>query len=545
MGVNAGLSELGQIHSSLSGVSNFLDKGTVLGDVARGAASSAITQGVATATGLQDKFSFAGVAAAGVAAGVGGLISRSLTPGERLTKDTLVQTGEDSFKTIAAGTWRPTQAASFGTQAAVGAASLFASAATRSAIEGSSFGKAIEAGLPDVIGQIFGRALGGAIAEKVIRGPEEQVERRPSEETLSSLDNWAVDWDRFAKPEEARNQAGNFVETLQTSDEVDPAVLQEALAEEQFQQDVAQAAANSADGNFAQEPIVRAIRRVGGDQAAEVTQEALRRITQKDPRLVPAPLSDSGFRTSDIVNQAANTLVSIYDGVDYVDTLVREKVWGASLALEAVAFATGPVSYIAGKVIMASPLGSVIEENVASGSRWLADWMRGKGIDPVVAAKSAGALIFIGSLTFGAKRALDFFGGAKNALGFGKRLWNDTNGSVPNRPFEGLSPERRRVSNPALERILDSNYGANGPNGSRVGSGSTADALRYERSTGQLLSPAGHGQKAQDLLNRLRDERRRAEMGPNPNSNGTIHTNADVEYMDELIEDLENAISGN
>ena len=40
---------------------------------------------------------------------------------------------------------------------------MFASAATRSAIEGSSFGKAIEAGLPDVIGQVVGQAIAGGV----------------------------------------------------------------------------------------------------------------------------------------------------------------------------------------------------------------------------------------------------------------------------------------------------------------------------------------------------------------------------------------------
>ena len=45
----------------------------------------------------------------------------------------------------------------------MGAASLIASAATRSAIEGSSFGANIRAGLPDVIGQVLGRALVGAV----------------------------------------------------------------------------------------------------------------------------------------------------------------------------------------------------------------------------------------------------------------------------------------------------------------------------------------------------------------------------------------------
>jgi hypothetical protein len=47
----------------------------------------------------------------------------------------------------------------------VGAASLLASAATRSALEGSSFGDNIMAGLPDVIGQVVGRAIGGKITD--------------------------------------------------------------------------------------------------------------------------------------------------------------------------------------------------------------------------------------------------------------------------------------------------------------------------------------------------------------------------------------------
>ncbi|MEM1052703.1 MAG: hypothetical protein AAGI28_11475, partial [Pseudomonadota bacterium] len=108
---------------------------------ARGVAASALSQGISTITGLQSRFSFAGVAAAGVAAGVGDAFGlhplsgkgANLTPGN-----------------IAAHT-------------AVGAARLFASAATRSAITGSNFGDAVEAGLPDVIGQVVGQVIGGAV----------------------------------------------------------------------------------------------------------------------------------------------------------------------------------------------------------------------------------------------------------------------------------------------------------------------------------------------------------------------------------------------
>ncbi|MEP1422296.1 MAG: hypothetical protein ABJK59_11055 [Erythrobacter sp.] len=86
--------------------------------VTRGVASSAISQGIGVATGLQDSFSFAGVAAAGVAAGIG----------NALGGDTLDALRGDGLT-----------GANFASHLGVGAARLIASAATRSAIEGSSF----------------------------------------------------------------------------------------------------------------------------------------------------------------------------------------------------------------------------------------------------------------------------------------------------------------------------------------------------------------------------------------------------------------------
>ncbi|MBC7985240.1 MAG: hypothetical protein H7X93_01005, partial [Sphingomonadaceae bacterium] len=49
----------------------------LLGDVARGAIVNAGTQGIAVATGLQDKFSWTGVAAAGVVSGTIGAAGRA------------------------------------------------------------------------------------------------------------------------------------------------------------------------------------------------------------------------------------------------------------------------------------------------------------------------------------------------------------------------------------------------------------------------------------------------------------------------------------
>ena len=104
-------------------------------DALRGAVGSAVTQGVGVVTGLQSKFDFAGVAAAGVGAGVGGAVVRGLRlPG----LDTSLSAG-----TIAG-------------HALAGTASAVANAATRSAIDGSGFGDNIMRALPDVIGSTIG-----------------------------------------------------------------------------------------------------------------------------------------------------------------------------------------------------------------------------------------------------------------------------------------------------------------------------------------------------------------------------------------------------
>ena len=134
------------------------------GDVLRGAAGSAITQGIGVATGLQSDFSWAGVAAAGVAAGIGGAVTRGLN------------SGQGNFGSNGSWSWNNSNfQAGFASQLAAGSASLLASAATRSAIEGSSFGKNLIAGLPDVIGQVIGRAAGRGIRSALSNAPENLI----------------------------------------------------------------------------------------------------------------------------------------------------------------------------------------------------------------------------------------------------------------------------------------------------------------------------------------------------------------------------------
>ncbi len=106
----------------------------ITGAALRGAVSSAATQGIGTATGLQDKFSWAGVAAAGVGAGVGRYVGGKLGN-------------------------------SFGALLASNTAGAIANAATRSAINGDSFSRNLQAALPDVIGQTLGNAIADGVAE--------------------------------------------------------------------------------------------------------------------------------------------------------------------------------------------------------------------------------------------------------------------------------------------------------------------------------------------------------------------------------------------
>ena len=127
-----------------------------VGDALRGAVGSTLTQGVGVATGLQDKFSWAGVAAAGIGAGIGGAVGRGLESKSGL------------FGVSAS-------AGSFGYRMATSAASGIANAATRSAINGESFGKNLIAALPDIIGQAVGGAIGSALVTGIKRA---DVQRR-------------------------------------------------------------------------------------------------------------------------------------------------------------------------------------------------------------------------------------------------------------------------------------------------------------------------------------------------------------------------------
>jgi YD repeat-containing protein len=149
-GVGLGLGKLP------GGVGAFMKADTFVSNVVRGAASSAISQGVGVATGLQSSFSWAGVAAAGVAAGVSGAIGRALSRTETLPG----VPGPDG----AAGAETTVRIPTLAGRVVGGAAGSIAAATARSIVTGTSFGDNILAVLPDIIANTLGAVASDAIA---------------------------------------------------------------------------------------------------------------------------------------------------------------------------------------------------------------------------------------------------------------------------------------------------------------------------------------------------------------------------------------------
>ncbi|MFT3727124.1 MAG: LysM peptidoglycan-binding domain-containing protein [Terricaulis sp.] len=119
------------------------------------AVNNAATQGLAMAVGAQRKFSWSGVAAAGVGAVVGDYVSTKFGPG--LTKALAGNPASSNYKLNLAN-------ATLATQSIVDMSNLMANAATRSLIDGTDFGDNVMAALPSVIGQTIGSAIAGGIS---------------------------------------------------------------------------------------------------------------------------------------------------------------------------------------------------------------------------------------------------------------------------------------------------------------------------------------------------------------------------------------------
>ncbi|WP_034160758.1 hypothetical protein, partial [Sphingomonas sp. ERG5] len=161
-----------------------------------GALSSAVTQGIGVATGLQSKFDWTGVAAAGIGGGVGAWA------GGKLGATSLT---DRSFSNIAAN---------LGASAAGG----FANAATRSLISGTDFGDNLMAALPDVIGSTIGNLVAGGISggheariKRLLDSPDQEV-RDKGIRMLQQDDAKfvAAEDKRLAKQQEAAFSSGDL-----------------------------------------------------------------------------------------------------------------------------------------------------------------------------------------------------------------------------------------------------------------------------------------------------------------------------------------------
>ncbi|WEK02284.1 MAG: LysM peptidoglycan-binding domain-containing protein [Candidatus Sphingomonas phytovorans] len=123
-----------------------------LTDVAKGVTTNVVTQGISVATGLQKKFDWAGVAVAGAVSGAVGIANRTLAN---------AKVGTDAYK-IDSNTAR--NVGFYANQALSGVAGSVAGGAVRSFVSGSSFGDNVLATLPDVVGSTIGSLVADGVA---------------------------------------------------------------------------------------------------------------------------------------------------------------------------------------------------------------------------------------------------------------------------------------------------------------------------------------------------------------------------------------------
>lgn len=133
------------------------------------------------------------------------------------------------------------------------------------------------------------------------------------------------------------------------------------------------------------------------------------------------------------------------------------------------------------------------------------DWLEAQGNRP---QPIGGTLVLFGPI-MGASRLL---GPATQYLQLGTARMNLLN----------------TIQNPALRKLVEYTYRVS----ARIGNGSTADAIRFEKETGILLSRTGHIQKGKEVLTSL--ERLLGSNKLNPK---------DAEIARELIKDMKDALS--
>jgi hypothetical protein len=165
----------------------------IIGAMATGAVASAVSQGVAVATGVQDKFSWKGVAMAAISAGVGHGIGGGIigaAAGDAISQGIGVATGlQDKFSWASVAAAGVTAGVAGLAGAGLGRVGLsvpasqilgnaiggLAGAGARSLITGTSFGDNIRAVLPGVIANTIGNALAASVQGSGSRGTAEKL----------------------------------------------------------------------------------------------------------------------------------------------------------------------------------------------------------------------------------------------------------------------------------------------------------------------------------------------------------------------------------
>lgn len=145
-----------------AGLGEVIQGAGTLAAIGRGVLGNAITQGIGVATGLQKKFDFMGVAAAGIVAGVGNLVGQAMkidSMADGWQKDLLV-----GASNMAGG---------------------IAAAAARSLVEGTNFGDNLMSVLPDVVGSTIGSIVARGIYNP--QGPTRNMSDAEKGEALNAL----------------------------------------------------------------------------------------------------------------------------------------------------------------------------------------------------------------------------------------------------------------------------------------------------------------------------------------------------------------------
>ena len=139
-----------------NGLDLFSGAGGAAQQALQGATSSAITQGIGVAVGLQKSFNWSQVAAAGVSAGVGYEVG-NWAQGQSFSSNPVAN------NTISVGL--------------KGMAGLIVGAASRSLIAGTDFGDNIMKGLPDVIGQTVEGAMEAEVNQEQETAADQQQQQ--------------------------------------------------------------------------------------------------------------------------------------------------------------------------------------------------------------------------------------------------------------------------------------------------------------------------------------------------------------------------------